>query len=189
MKTYPAAFSTVLHVTLTGLLATGLLLAPGALQMRLEWDVPWTLGSSARVWVAAVHALCFFLMLGLLGAAWTVHIRAGWVRRENIRSGGTLLSAFGLLALSGLGLYYAGGEALPSWSAIAHLLAGLLVPVLYAVHRLGARAAAARAWPARARGRGSAAVSALAGQAIGGAARASTARMAPSASQTVSTES
>lgn len=189
MKTYPAAFSPVLHGTLTGLLATGLLLAPGALQMRLEWDVPWALGSGARVWVAAAHALCFFLMLGLLGAAWTVHIRAGWVRRENIRSGGALLSAFGLLALSGLGLYYAGGEALPRWSEIAHLLAGLLVPALYAAHRLGARAAAARAWPARARGRGSAAVPALAGQAVGGAARASTARMAPSASQTVSTES
>ena len=189
MKTYPAAFSPVLHGTLTGLLATGLLLAPGALQMRLEWDMPWVLGSDARVWAAAAHALCFFLMLGLLGAAWTVHIRAGWVRRENIRSGGALLSAFGLLALSGLGLYYAGGEALPRWSAIAHLLAGALVPALYVAHRLGARAAAARAWPAHVRGRRSAAVSALTGQAVGRAARASTARMAPSASQTVSTES
>ena len=176
MKTYPARFAAVLHIALAGLLASGLLLVPGALRMRLEWDVPWALGDGARVWVAAVHAACFFSMLALLGAVWTVHVRAGWLRRENRRSGAAMLAAFGLLAVSGLGLYYAGGETLPRWSVIVHLLAGGTVPALYAVHRLGARAAAARAWPQRVRNQAA-------------AARASTARIAPSASHTVSTRS
>ncbi|OYV37341.1 MAG: hypothetical protein B7Z83_04960 [Thiomonas sp. 20-64-5] len=176
MKTYPRSFAPVLHATMLVLLGTGLVLAPGALHMRIEWDMPWFLSSGLRVWVAALHALCFLLMFGLIGALWTVHIRAGWVRRENLASGALLLVVFGLLGLSGLGLYYAGGEALPAWSAVAHLLAGGLLPVLYAAHRLGARAAAARAWPMPRRG-------------VQAAARANTARTAPPASHTVSTRS
>ncbi|MDD4885740.1 MAG: hypothetical protein PHO64_02320 [Thiomonas sp.] len=176
MKTYPRSFATVLHVTLLALLGTGLLLTPGALQMRLDWDVPWALSSGSRVWVAALHALSFLLIFGLIGALWAVHIRAGWVRRENVASGALLLAVFGLLGLSGLGLYYAGGEALPGWSAVVHLLAGGLLPLLYAAHRLGARAAAARAWPLQRRGAQAAAC-------------ARTARTAPSASQTASTRS
>jgi len=176
VRTYPPGFATVLHFALAGLLASGLLLVPGALQMRLEWNLPWALGDGARVWVAATHAACFFTLLALLGAVWTVHMRAGWLRRENRLSGAALLAAFGVLAVSGLGLYYAGGETLPRWSVIAHLLAGSAVPALYVAHRLGARAAAARAWPERVRNQSA-------------AARASTARIAPSASHTVSTRS
>ena len=173
MKTYPRGFMSLLHGTLLTLLGSGLLLAPGALQMRLEWDMPWVLSSGLRVWVAALHALSFLLMFALVGALWTVHIRTGWVRRENLTSGALLLLAFALLGLSGLALYYAGGERLPVWSAVLHLLAGGALPALYVVHRLGARAAAARAWPLRCR--------------VQATACASTARTAPSASQTVST--
>lgn len=176
MRTYPRSFAPTLHAALLALLATGLLLTPGALRMRLEWEVPWFLPSDMRVWVAALHALSFLLVFGFIGALWAVHMRAGWVRRENVASGALLLGMFGLLGLSGLGLYYAGGEALPAWSAVVHLLAGGLLPLLYIGHRLGARAAAARAWPVRRRG-------------VQAAACARTARTAPPASQTVSTRS
>lgn len=173
MKTYPRGFVPLLHAVLLALLSSGLLLAPGALHMRLEWELPWLLPSGARVWVAALHALSFFLMLGLVGALWTVHVRAGWVRRENLISGALLLLAFGLLGATGLALYYAGGERLAAWSAVVHLLVGGALPVLYVAHRAGARAAAARAWPLRSRRVQTAC--------------ASTARTAPSASHTVST--
>ncbi|CUA98884.1 hypothetical protein [Thiomonas bhubaneswarensis] len=167
MKTYPRAFGPTLHLAAVALLGTGLLLVPGALQMRLDWDLPWVLPGGLRVWVAMLHALSFLLIAGLIGAVWAVHVRAGWARRENMVSGLSLLAAFGLLGLSGLGLYYAAGEALPKWSAVAHLLAGGLLPLLYGAHRLGARAAAARAWPRWAR------------LARDQTARASTARTAP----------
>ena len=153
MKTYPRHFASTLYLVSCALLGTGLLLVPGALHMRLEWDMPWLLPSALRVWVAALHALSFLLMFGLIGAVWAIHIRAGWVRRENTASGLLLLAALGVLALSGLGLYYAGGEALPRWSFLAHALAGGGLPLLFAAHRLGAFAAAARAWPLHTRSR------------------------------------
>lgn len=178
MKTYPRSFSPALHGVLIALLGSGLLLTPGALQMRLEWEMPWALSSGLRVWVAALHALSFLLMAGMIGAVWAVHIRAGWLRRENLTSGLLMLAAFCVLGLSGLGLYYVGGEGLAQWSAVVHLLAGGLLPLLYLAHRLGARAAAARAWPRyRQRQR----------RAVQSTACARTARTAPSASQTVST--
>lgn len=184
MKTYPRHFASVLYATLFALLTTGLLLTPGALQMRLDWDMPWSLPSGLRTWVAAGHALSFLSILGLVGAVWAVHIRAGWVRRENVRSGLLLLAAFGLLSLSGLGLYYAGGENLAAWSAVAHLLAGGLLPLLFVAHLLGARAAARRAWPRHRK-----MFQPMDQSTVEPAARASTARTAPCASQTVSTRS
>lgn len=184
MKTYPRHFVSVLYLTLFALLTTGLLLTPGALQMRLDWDMPWSLPSGLRTWTAAGHALSFLSMLSLVGAVWAVHIRAGWVRRENVRSGLLLLAAFGLLGLSGLGLYYAGGENLPAWSAVAHLLAGGLLPLLFVAHLLGARAAARRAWPQHRK-----MFQPTDQSTVQPAARASTARTAPCASQTVSTRS
>ncbi|MGE0072964.1 MAG: hypothetical protein AB7S55_07875 [Thiomonas sp.] len=177
MRSYPRRFSAVLHTVLLVVLASGLLLLPGALRVHWECSVPWALSAEQRVWVAALHAAGFMAMFGLIGALWTVHIRAGWIRRENLRSGVGLLGLFGLLGLSGLGLYYAGNERLQSWSALVHLLAGGLLPVGYLAHRLGARAAAARAWPRWCLQRQPA------------AARASTARTAPPVSQTVSTTS
>ncbi|WP_298294073.1 hypothetical protein [Thiomonas sp.] len=177
MKTYPRGFGLLLHTVLLALLASGLLLFPGALRTHWEWDLPWALSAGQRVGVAALHAAAFMAVLTVLGALWTVHIRAGWVRRENLRSGVALLGLFGLLAISGLGLYYAGNEHLQSWSALAHLLAAGLLPVAYVAHRLGARAAAARAWPVWCR-RGQPPQ-----------ARAATTRTAPPVSQTVSTPS
>lgn len=147
MKTYPGYFRPALHAVMWNVLLSGLALLPGAIHMRWEWSVPWHLSSGTRVWVAAWHAASFMAMLMLTGAVWTVHVRAGWVRRENIVSGVGLLAAFGLLALSGLGLYYAGGETLPVWSLAAHLGAGGLAVLFYVWHRHGARKAEQRSWP------------------------------------------
>lgn len=143
---YPAGFTRLLHATLAALLLTGLILVPGALEMRLEWEVPWSLAGSQRVPAAAGHATSFFLTLLLLGALWTVHMRAGWVRRENVLSGGTLLAAFGLLAASGLALYYAGDETLGRIAFIIHLGTGLGLPLMLAAHIVGALRARSRCW-------------------------------------------
>lgn len=138
MNGYPVSFRTLLHLTVLALVVTGLLLTPGALEMRLEWSMPWSLDGGQRVWAAASHALSFFLILLLIGALWTVHMRAGWLRRENILSGAALLGGFALLAISGLGLYYAGDESLGRIALTGHLIAGLGMPVLLAIHIIGA---------------------------------------------------
>ena len=145
MKHYPKHFRTLLLAVLVLLFFSGLLLLPGALMMRLEWDVPWSLPTRARVWTAASHAASYLATLFLLGALWTNHMRAGWMRWENIKSGTTLLGAFAVLALSGLGLYYAGEEALGRLALSLHVIAGLALPLILGAHILGARQAQARA--------------------------------------------
>lgn len=144
MKGYPAGFTRLLLAILAALFLTGLILSPGALEMRLEWDVPWSLEGGQRVWAAAGHATSFFLTLLFLGALWTVHMRAGWVRRENVGSGVVLLAGFVLLAISGLALYYAGDEGLGRIALIVHLCAGLGLPLFLGAHIAGAQRAKSR---------------------------------------------
>lgn len=144
MNAYPPGFKAVLHTVLSALFLSGLLLMPSALAMRLEWDVPWSLDSGSRVLAAAGHAASYFATLLLLGALWTIHMRAGWLRAENTLSGSLMLASFSLLMLSGLGLYYAGDEAFGRIALYGHLLAGLTLPVLLGAHILGAARARLR---------------------------------------------
>lgn len=144
MNAYPPGFKTILHTVLSALFLSGLLLMPGALEMRMEWDVPWSLDRGSRVWTAAGHAASYFATLLLLGALWTIHMRTGWRRAENTLSGNLMLASFGLLVLSGLGLYYAGDEAFGRIALYGHLLAGLALPLLLGAHIIGAMRARLR---------------------------------------------
>ena len=138
MNGYPAGFSRLLYIVLTVLFISGLALVPNALDMRIALDLGmWSLEGDMRSWVAAAHAASVFIILGLLGALWTVHMRAGWVRRENVVAGVILLAAFGLLAISGLMLYYA-DEFAGQIALGLHLLAGLTLPAWLATHLVGA---------------------------------------------------
>ena len=47
---------------------------------------------------------------------------------------GGLLTAFGILTLTGYGLYYAGGEKLRAWTSLIHLWLGLALPIIIALH-------------------------------------------------------
>lgn len=138
MNAYPTGFVRILFATLTLLFASGLALVPNALDTRLGLELGlWSLGHQ-RTWAAALHAASFFTTLMLLGALWTVHMRAGWVRRENVFSAILLLVAFGLLIASGLMLYYAGDELAGQIALGIHLLAGFLLPTLLFAHMIGA---------------------------------------------------
>lgn len=144
MNGYPASFLRIHWIILTVLFISGLALVPNALEARLGLDLGlWSLGSQ-RPLVAALHASSVFATLLLLGALWSVHMRAGWVRRENVFSAILLLVAFTLLALSGLVLYY--GDELSGQIALGlHLLAGFLLPLLLFAHLMGAFQAKRRA--------------------------------------------
>lgn len=137
MNAYPAGFAHLLYATLTLLFATGLALVPNALDTRLALDLGlWSLGRG-RTLAAALHAASVFTTLMLLGALWAVHMRAGWVRRENVFSATLLLVAFGLLAISGLVLCY-GDELMGQIALGLHLLAGFLLPLVLFAHLIGA---------------------------------------------------
>ncbi|MGK0674667.1 MAG: hypothetical protein ABWU16_08430 [Halothiobacillaceae bacterium] len=138
MNGYPAGFVHILWITLILLFVSGLALVPNALDARLGLELGlWSLGHR-RTGVAALHAASFFTTLMLLGALWTVHMRAGWVRRENVFSAILLLVAFGLLTTSGLMLYYAGDELVGQIALGIHLLAGFSLPMLLFAHLIGA---------------------------------------------------
>jgi hypothetical protein len=145
---------------LAGLLASGLLLAPGAFELRLAWDVPGRLPGGWRVGAAALHAAFSFAVLVFVGALIPMHMRAGLRRGRNVGTGLTLVVLFLALALTGLGIYYIGDEHASALISMTHLALGLLgcVPVAWhaiAGRRIGAEhisqgaEGASRVWVAR----------------------------------------
>lgn len=134
MKGHPRWFHPLVMVVASSLLLSGLLLAPSMLMMRAEVDVPWHLDGSQRVGVAAWHALSAMLATWVVGALWTVHMRAGWRRRLQRVSGALLVGLIALLAGSALGIYYLGDESLSVWAAWVHLVVGGGVAMPFAWH-------------------------------------------------------
>jgi hypothetical protein len=146
VRGYPRGFRTALWGVCALLLATGLLLAPTTLQLRLDWPLPWRLAAQARTGVAALHAAASLAMLVLAGALWSLHMRSGWRRGRQRRSGALLVAGLAGLTATALGVYYLGEAGSADLVALAHLGLGLAVVPLLALHtwrgRRLARAAA-----------------------------------------------
>lgn len=133
MKAYPAAFTKVFWWALALLFASGLLLVPGMLDRRLEWEVPIALSGSRTVW-AGLHGFFAFASAAVLGALFPLHIRTAWRRRRQLRSGLAVLSLALGLVLSGWGIYYIADERWAVGISVAHVLIGLCVALLLTVH-------------------------------------------------------
>ena len=141
MKGYPSGFVTALVGALLLMLVTGLLLAPTTLAMRADIALAWRLPGSGRVLTAALHAAGGFVLLLMVGALWSVHMRSGW-RRHRQRTSGLLLGSLLLaLAASAVAVYYVGEEALGAAVAIVHLGLGLLLAVAFGWHWVHGRRA------------------------------------------------
>jgi hypothetical protein len=138
MKGYVRGFPKVLWASLAVLLLSGVVLVPGALELRAEMDVPWRLPGGTRLVTAAVHALAALAFCGVLGSLAVIHMRAGWRRKKNRGSGGTLASFMVLLVLTGWGVYYA-GERYASVVSIAHIVLGGGAVVAVVVHFIRAK--------------------------------------------------
>src|SRR5213592_2248700 len=83
-----------------------------------------------------IHGAAAMAILVLIGMLLTGHVRFAWRAGRNRMNGSVLLSAFGVLTVTGYGLYYAGGERLRAWTSWIHLAVGLVLPVLLLVHIL-----------------------------------------------------
>ena len=70
----------------------------------------------------------------LFGSLLASHMPRAWSLRRGRASGGAIASVFVLLAVTGYGLYYAGGEVLRAWISVIHWGVGLGLPVLLVVH-------------------------------------------------------
>jgi heme A synthase len=139
VKGYHPAFRRLVIGTVILLIATGLLLAPTTLYMRLQWGVPWRLPGEPRLWTAALHTLVSYLMVCLLGILWMVHMRAGWRRKRNHWSGIAMASLMALLTLTGVAVFYLGETQSSAIASAIHLVLGLCVPFFFIYHYLNGR--------------------------------------------------
>ena len=134
MTGYPKGFYELLLSTLAVLFVTGLLLIPTVLDLRLEWDVTWRLPNDQRLIIAAIHVAVSFLTLAFGGALWTFHMRRGWTAGRNKITGTMLVTVIVLLLLSGVGIYYLGGEFSSIAASLTHTVLGVAVAFCFAVH-------------------------------------------------------
>lgn len=139
MRGYPAWFYRLLLVVAAILVLSGLLLIPAALEMRLEWEVPWRLQGDAQIGAAALHALMSFLMVMVVGALWSVHMRAGWRHKRNHRSGVLMAGMMLMLLLSAVAIYYLADDALALDASLLHMAAGALLPPFLVYHIIRGR--------------------------------------------------
>lgn len=81
-----------------------------------------------------IHGAAAMLSLLMLGTLIPLHIKRAWHARKNRRSGALVVGWFGLLTLTGYGLYYSGGELLRQWTSWIHLGIGVVIVPLLAWH-------------------------------------------------------
>src|SRR5215831_5206299 len=89
---------------------------------------------NAKTWAMKTHGAAAMAILVLVGMLLTSHVRIAWRVRRNRGNGSLFLGAFGILTVTGYGLYYAGGESLRAWSSWIHLAVGLALPLLLILH-------------------------------------------------------
>jgi hypothetical protein len=134
MKAYPRSFLAWFWSLLALVVVTGVVLLPGMLALRLEWDVPQGWLPSNRVLWAAAHGLLAFLTLLLFGSLLPLHVRHGLRQRKNRGTGIALLFALPVLILSGWGIYYLSNEDVARWTSELHVLIALPISVLVGWH-------------------------------------------------------
>jgi cation transport ATPase len=86
-----------------------------------------------------VHGVSAAAAMLIIGALIPVHMRLAWRARRNLRTGVSLLVFMGVLAISGLALYY-GGESYREPVRWAHIAIGVLAALALPTHILLGRA-------------------------------------------------
>jgi hypothetical protein len=89
-----------------------------------------TLPSPLEPWLLRLHGAAALLTIYLAGTMLYGHMLNAWHRRRNRGSGGTAAATMLLLALTGYGLYYFGGDALRRATEWLHWIFGFAVPLL-----------------------------------------------------------
>jgi hypothetical protein len=88
----------------------------------------------AKSWAMKIHGAAAMAILVLIGMLLNSHVRFAWRARRNRTNGSIFLSTFGVLTITGYGLYYAGGERLRAGTSWIHLAVGLALPILLLIH-------------------------------------------------------
>jgi hypothetical protein len=89
---------------------------------------------TAKAWAIRIHGAAAMAILVLVGMLLSGHVRFAWRVRRNRANGSLFLGAFGILTITGYGLYYAGGETLRAWTSWIHVGVGLALPLFLILH-------------------------------------------------------
>jgi cyanate permease len=88
----------------------------------------------AAAYLLMTHGGAAMVTLLLLGALVPLHVRRGWRARRNRVTGTVMVACNAIFILTAFGLYYLGSEALRPWASGLHIGAGMVFPMLFAVH-------------------------------------------------------
>jgi hypothetical protein len=139
MNGYPGWFPRLVIGTIALVSITGWLLVPTMLDLRMDYDVNWRLDSADRILVVSAHVLTAFVLSIGVGRIWHLHIPVGLKRSRNVYSGVSVVAAFLLLIITGVGVLYIGDRALSIASSAAHTVFGAVVSVAFVVHFIRGR--------------------------------------------------
>jgi hypothetical protein len=89
---------------------------------------------AAQATMLKVHGAAAMALLVLLGTLLPIHVKHSWVAGHNRPTGAGLLAWFGVLTLTGYGLYYAAGEELRAWTSAVHWWVGVALPLGLVAH-------------------------------------------------------
>lgn len=134
MNGYPKKFYSWFIYTAILLWITGLLLIPSTLMLRFNYIPIWQLSEHLKHHTTTIHAILAFVTLWFLGAIWSIHMRSGWRKKKNRRSGAMLMTTLIVIIFTGLGIYYLGDEQLANLTSISHFSLGCLSPILLIIH-------------------------------------------------------
>jgi hypothetical protein len=134
----PNRLSLAAHITTLVLLGlsfiSGVLIWRGVHLQHAQLETPTWLRASVVLHGALNPFLCV-----LFGYFLCDHIRLGWRLRANRITGFAMEACFAALILTGIGLYYSGGETLRPFWVIAHRALGVALPVCLAAHWIAAK--------------------------------------------------
>jgi heme A synthase len=134
MRGYPKWFYKYLMLLYVALFISGLLLIPTMLEVMLSWDIPWRLSADQRILTAALHTTFGFLTFMFMGALWTIHMREGWRKNKNKKSGLGLIAILFLLLLSAIGIYYLSDDQSLTIASIIHTVLGISILLFFIQH-------------------------------------------------------
>ena len=134
MKGYLAWFFFLLIAALGVESISGLMLIPTTLDMKFALDVPWRMMGELQLNVIAIHSLSAYLLMCVIGALAPIHMRSGLRQKKHLVHGIGLLAMFVCLMLSALGLLYLADDSLVNVTAVAHLITGLAVMLIFTCH-------------------------------------------------------
>ena len=86
-----------------------------------------------HIWLT-LHGGAAIAMAWVFGLMWLSHIRRGWQKRRNFKSGVTMASIMLILIISGWGLYYLSDEQWRSNTALIHWGLGLFIGLWLPIH-------------------------------------------------------